>query len=44
MKRDLEYGKEADILADKDGNVYVGPRKGMGIPQYIHMNISRIVP
>jgi RHS repeat-associated protein len=44
MKRDLGYGKETDIYADKDGNMYAGPRKGTGTPQYIHMNTSGIVP
>ena len=44
MKRDLGYGKETDIFADKDGNMYAGPRKGTGTPQYIHMNTSGIVP
>ena len=44
MKRDLGYGKETDIFADKDGNMYAGPRKGTGIPQYLHMNTSGITP
>jgi len=44
MKRDFGYGSDTDIFSDKDGNMYAGPRKGSGTPQYIHMNASGVVP
>ncbi len=38
MKRDLQLDSKYDIFADKHGNMYAGPRKGTGIPQYLNMN------
>ena len=40
MKRDLGLDAKSDIFSDKDGNMYSGPRKGTGIPQYLNMNVN----
>jgi len=40
MKRDLRLDSKSDIFSDKDGNMYSGPRKGTGIPQYLNMNVN----
>ncbi|MGQ5525317.1 RHS repeat-associated core domain-containing protein [Chitinimonas sp. PSY-7] len=40
MKRDLNLDSKSDIFVDKNGNMYSGPRKGTGIPKYLHMNIN----
>jgi len=44
MKRDLGLDSKSDIFVDKNGNLYSGPRKGSGLPQYLHMNTRGIVP
>jgi hypothetical protein len=44
LKRDLRLGSDRDIFADKNGNMYSGPRKGPGIPNYLNMNTQGIVP
>ncbi|WP_408611927.1 RHS repeat-associated core domain-containing protein [Chitiniphilus purpureus] len=40
MKRDLGLDSKGDIFSDKNGNMYSGPRKGTGIPQYLNMNVK----
>lgn len=44
LKRDLGLDSKSDIFVDKNGNLYSGPRKGTGLPQYLHMNSRGIVP
>lgn len=44
FKRDLGLDSKSDIFVDKNGNLYSGPRKGTGLPQYLHMNTRGIVP
>ncbi|MES2785274.1 MAG: RHS repeat-associated core domain-containing protein [Pseudomonadota bacterium] len=44
LKRDLGLDSKSDIFVDKNGNLYSGPRKGSGVPQYLHMNTRGIVP
>ncbi|KQO27227.1 RHS repeat-associated core domain-containing protein [Acidovorax sp. Leaf78] len=44
FKRDLGLDSKSDIFSDKNGNLYSGPRKGSGTPQYLHMNDRGIVP
>jgi hypothetical protein len=44
MKNDLGLDSKVDIFADKNGNLYAGPRKGSDLPQYLHMNTRGIVP
>lgn len=44
FKKDLGLDSKFDIFMDKNGNLYSGPRKGSGIPQYLHMNNRGIVP
>ena len=44
FKKDLGLDSKSDIFVDKNGNLYSGPRKGSGIPQYLHMNNRGIVP
>jgi hypothetical protein len=38
MKQDLGLDSKSDIFSDTKGNMYSGPRKGTGLPQYLHMN------
>lgn len=38
MKDDLGLDSKSDIFADKNGNMYSGPRQGTGLPQYLYMN------
>lgn len=44
MKSDLGLDSKSDIFADKNGNMYSGPRKGTGLNQYLHMNTGGIKP
>ena len=44
FKKDLGLDSKSDIFVDKNGNLYSGPRKGSGIPEYLHMNNRGIVP
>jgi hypothetical protein len=44
LKRDLGLDSKSDIFADRNGNMYSGPRKGSGLPQYLHMNTRGILP
>jgi len=44
LKRDLGLDSKSDIFVDKNGNLYSGPRKGSGTPQYLHMNNRGIIP
>ena len=38
LKQQMRLDSRSDIFADKNGNMYSGPRKGTGLPQYLHMN------
>lgn len=44
MKDDMGLNSKSDIFVDKNGNMYSGPKKGSGVPQYLHMNTRGIVP
>lgn len=44
LKRDIGLDSRSDIFVDRNGNMYSGPRKGSGLPQYLHMNTRGIVP
>jgi hypothetical protein len=44
LKKNLNLDAKSDIFVDRNGNMYSGPRKGTGIPQYLHMNTRGIVP
>lgn len=44
FKRDLGLDSKSDIFSDRNGNMYSGPRKGTGVPDYLHMNTNGIVP
>jgi hypothetical protein len=44
LKKDLGLDSKSDIFSDKNGNMYSGPRKGTGLPEYLHMNTSGIAP
>jgi uncharacterized protein RhaS with RHS repeats len=44
LKRDFDLGSDKDIFADKNGNMYAGPRKGPGTPEYLHINTQGITP
>lgn len=40
LKNQFGLDSKQDIFADKNGNMYSGPRKGTGIPEYLHTNIE----
>ena len=42
FKRDYGLGSDKDIFVDRHGNMYAGPRKGTGIPQYLNMDSKGI--
>lgn len=44
LEQELGLDARSDIFVDKNGNMYAGPRKGSGLPQYLHMNTRGIVP
>lgn len=44
LKKDFGLDSKSDIFADGNGNMYSGPRKGTGIPDYLHINTNGIRP
>ena len=41
LKREFGYGSETDLFIDRDGNLYAGPRKGVGAMEDLHVKVEK---